>query len=80
MGKKKEIRIINKDYRNEEYTFTKEEIINNINKINKEISNNGKSENKRNEVIEKKIHLRKSKHKGRKILGKNMQGHSPIYE
>lgn len=78
MGKKKEIRIINtNDYRNEEYTFIKDANLNNIRKAK---SNDGKSVNKSNEIVEKKIHLRKLKNKGRKILSKNMQGHSPIYE
>jgi len=35
---------------------------------------------KLDERIEKKIHTTKSQHKGRKILGKSLQGHSPIYE
>lgn len=80
MGKKKEIKIIKKNHSTEEYTFIKDEITNNINKIKKENPNNGRSVNKSHEIIEKKVHLSKSKHKGRKILGKSMQGHSPIYE
>ncbi|MFB5600637.1 MAG: hypothetical protein ACE5SW_10470 [Nitrososphaeraceae archaeon] len=81
MSKKKEIKIIKKnDYNTEEYTFIKDEFINNLNKIKKETPNNGRTANKPHEIIEKKIHLSKSKHKGRKILGKSMQGHSPIYE
>ena len=35
---------------------------------------------KTDERIEKKIHTKKSHHKGRKILSKSMQGHSPKYE
>jgi hypothetical protein len=30
--------------------------------------------------LKKKIHTKKSHHKGRKILSKSMQGHSPKYE
>jgi hypothetical protein len=37
--------------------------------------------NKSDERIEKKkIHSKKENNKGRKTLGKSMQGHSPIYE
>ena len=78
MGKKKEIRIINtNDYRNEEYTFIKDESINNTQQSK---ANHEKSVNKSTEIKEKKIHLRNLKHKGRKILPKSNQGHSPIYE
>ena len=38
---------------------------------------NTKTENKSDERIEKKIDSKKSHHKGRKILGKSLQGHSP---
>ncbi len=44
------------------------------------ITNNEKIENKPNERIEKKIHTKKVDNKGRKILGKSLQGHSPVYE
>ena len=44
------------------------------------ITNNEKLGNKSNERIEKKIHSKKVDNKGRKILGKSLQGHSPIYE
>ena len=37
-------------------------------------------ENKPDERIEKKIHSKKPDNKGRKILGKSLQGHSPVYE
>ena len=30
--------------------------------------------------LKKKIHTKKVDNKGRKILGKSLQGHSPIYE
>ncbi len=87
MGKKKKeiIRIIKKDSNKEEYTFvSNENILNNVNNIkdNKfEITtNNEKTENKPNERIEKKIHSKKLDNKGRKILGKSLQGHSPVYE
>ena len=36
--------------------------------------------NKPDDRIEKKIHSKKSQYKGRKILGKSLQGHSPVYE
>ena len=79
--KKKQIRIIKKDYSTEEYTFLSDNILKNVNNIKNESENNEKKYgNKSNEIIEKKIHSRKSHQKGRKILGKSMQGHSPIYE
>ena len=36
--------------------------------------------NKLDERIEKKIHSKKADNKGRKTIGKSLQGHSPIYE
>ena len=76
--KKKEIRIIKKEDIKEEYTFVSNNVLNNAKKW---ICNQWKrSENQSNEIIEKKIHSRKSHHKGRKVLGKSMQGHSPVYE
>jgi len=37
--------------------------------------------NKTKDRIEKKkIYSKKSQYKGRKILGKSLQGHSPVYE
>jgi hypothetical protein len=39
-----------------------------------------KSENNLDARIEKKIHSKKVDNKGRKILGKSLQGHSPVYE
>jgi hypothetical protein len=36
--------------------------------------------NKPDERMEKKIHSKKVDNKGRKILGKSLQGHSPVYE
>jgi hypothetical protein len=84
MGKtKKGIRIIKKDSNKEDYTFVRDNILNNVNKIKNNPSattNNDKIENKTNERIEKKIHSKKVDNKGRKILGKSLQGHSPIYE
>ena len=86
MGKKKKeiIRIIRKESNKEDYTFVSDNILNNINNIkdNKSaITNNEKkSENKPDDRIGKKIHSKKSDNKGRKILGKSLQGHSPIYE
>ena len=81
MGKKKkEIKIIRKDSNKEEYTFvSSDNILNNI--TDNECTNNGKTpENKPDERIEKKIHSKKVDNKGRKVLGKSLQGHSPIYE
>ena len=90
MGKKKKetIRIIKREDANkEDYTFvSNDNILNNVNNIKK---NNNEStttytklENKSaDEIIEKKkIYSRKVDNKGRKILGKSMQGHSPVYE
>jgi hypothetical protein len=85
MGKKKKesIRIIRKDS-NKDYTFvSNNNILNNIkdNGSTTTTNNEKKFGNKPNERIEKKkIHSKKSQHKGRKILGKSMQGHSPVYE
>jgi ERCC4-type nuclease len=39
-----------------------------------------KSEKKTDELIQKKIHTKKSHQKERKILSKKHAGHSPIYE
>jgi len=84
MGKaKKDIRIIKKDSNKENYTFVSDNILNNVNNIKNNLSattNNEKLENKSSERIEKKIHSKKVDNKGRKILGKSLQGHSPIYE
>jgi hypothetical protein len=84
MGKaKKDIKIIKKDSNKEEYTFVSNNILNNVNNIKNNPSattNNEKIENKSSERIEKKIHTKKVDNKGRKILGKSLQGHSPIYE
>jgi len=84
MGKKKKetIRIITKDSNKEDYTFvsSNDKILNNI-KDNESTTNSEKKfGNKPDERIEKKIHSKKSQYKGRKILGKSMQGHSPVYE
>lgn len=85
MGKKKKesIRIINKDHNREDYTFVSDSILNNINNIdnNNESEPYIKLENKSDERTEKKkIFSKKVDNKGRKILGKSMQGHSPVYE
>lgn len=85
MGKKKKesIRIINKDHNREDYTFVSDSILNNINNIdnNNESEPYIKLENKSDERTEKKkIFSKKIDNKGRKILGKSMQGHSPVYE
>jgi hypothetical protein len=90
MGKKKKenIRIIRKDFNKEDYTFvSNDNILNNVNNIEDNESaatttnNEIKFGNKSKEIIEKKkIHSKKVDNKGRKILGKSLQGHSPIYE
>jgi hypothetical protein len=85
MGKKKKetIRIIRKDSSKEDYTFvSNDKILNNIkeNKSTTTTNNEIKFGNKSIERIEKKIHSKKLQQKGRKILGKSLQGHSPVYE
>lgn len=79
MGKKKkEIRIIKTGFNNEDYTFVTD---NNLNNTKTEsIINEKTPENKPNERAEKKIYSKKSHQKGRKFLGKSLQGHSPVYE
>ena len=79
MGKKK-FRIIRKDSNKEDYTFVSNDSIIKNTKNNESMNNEIKSETKPNDIIEKKIHSKKSQYKGRKILGKSMQGHSPVYE
>ena len=70
---------LKKEDSNEEYVFLSEHILNNM--TNKYVNHEKKSINKSDERIEKTfIHSRKSRHKGRKVLGKSMQGHSPVYE
>ena len=77
--KKKEFRIIKEDSNKEDYTFVSyNNILNHLQ--NESINNEKKSENKLDARIEKKIHTKKVDNKGRKILGKSFQGHSPIYE
>ena len=92
MGKKKKenIRIIRKDFNKVDYTFvSNDNIRNNVNNIEDDnesaaaatTNNEIKCGNKSKETIEKKkIHSKKADNKGRKILGKSLQGHSPIYE
>jgi hypothetical protein len=81
MGKKKkEIRILKKDSNYREYTFVSSDNILNNTKNNESTNNEKKPENKPDERIEKKIHSKKVDNKGRKILGKSLQGHSPVYE
>ena len=77
--KKKEIKIIKKDSNKEDYTFVSDDILNNV-KDNESTNNEKKPENKSDERLEKKIHSKKIDNKGRKILGKSLQGHSPVYE
>ena len=78
MNKKKEIKIIKKDSNIEDYTFVSDGILNNTK--NESINNDIKSGTKPTDRIEKKIHSKKVDNKGRKILGKSLQGHSPVYE
>ena len=79
--KKNEMRIIKKnDSNKEDYTFVSNDNILNNTKNNESINNKIKSGTKPDNRIEKKIHSKKVDNKGRKILGKSMQGHSPIYE
>ena len=84
--KKETIRIIKREDANkEDYTFvSNDNILNNVNNINNnnESTTYTKLENKSDdEIIEKKkIHSKKVDNKGRKILGKSLQGHSPVYE
>ena len=91
MGKKKKenIRIIREDF-NKDYTFVRDNILKNVHNIEDNESatttttttnNEIKFGNKSKEIIEKKkIHFKKVDNKGRKMLGKSLQGHSPIYE
>ena len=85
MGKKKKetIRIIKRnDTNKEDYTFVSNDNILNDIKNNNESTTYTKLENKSDdEIIEKKkIYSKKIDNKGRKILGRSMQGHSPVYE
>jgi hypothetical protein len=86
MGKKKKetIRIIRKDSNKEDYTFVSDDnILNNLkdNEFTTITNNDKKLGDKTKERMEKKkIHSNKSQYKGRKILGKSLQGHSPVYE
>ncbi len=79
MGKKKkEIRIIKVISNNEDYTFVTDNILNNTK--TESINNKKTSDNKPNDRVKKKIYSKKSYQRGRKILGKSLQGHSPVYE
>ena len=87
MGKKKKetIRIIRKDSNKEDYTFvSNDNILNNLKNNNEftTITNNDKKfgDKTKERIEKKKIHSKKSQYKGRKILGKSLQGHSPVYE
>jgi hypothetical protein len=86
MGKKKKetIKIIRNDSNKEDYTFvSNNNILNNL-KDNEftTITNDGKKfgDKTKERLEKKKIHSKKSQYKGRKILGKSLQGHSPVYE
>jgi hypothetical protein len=78
MGKKK-IKIIKKDSNKGDFTFVSDDILPKV-KDNESTNNEKKPENKPDDRIEKKIHSKKVDNKGRKILGKSLQGHSPVYE
>jgi hypothetical protein len=82
--KKETIRIIREDANKKDYTFvSNDNILNNI-RDDESTATTTNSEkkfgNKPDEIFEKKIHSKKSQQKGRKFLGKSMQGHSPVYE
>ena len=83
MGKaKKDIRIIKRDSNKEDYTFVSDNILKNVDNIKNNPSattTNEKIENRSRER-KKKILTKKVDNKGRKILGKSLRGHSPIYE
>ena len=75
------MRIIKKnDSTKEDYTFVSNDNILNNTKNNESTNNEKKSGTKPNDRIEKKIHSKTVNNKGRKILGKSLQGHSPVYE
>jgi hypothetical protein len=76
--KKNKIKIIKKNL-DENYTFVNESILNFNNNKNK-YSENEKTTAVDERIEKKKIHSKKADNKGRKILGKSLQGHSPIYE
>jgi hypothetical protein len=79
MGKKKkEIKIIKNDLNKENYTFVSENILDLKNYENNSLENKKTTDNER--IEKKKIHSKKVDNKGRKILGKSLQGHSPVYE
>ena len=84
MGKaKKDIRIKKRESNKEDYTFISDNILKNGDNIKNNPSGtttNEKIVNRSRERIEKKIPTKKVDNKGRKILGKSLQGHSPIYE
>ena len=83
MGKaKKDIRIIKRDSNKEDYTFVSDNILKNVDNIKNNPSGtttNEKIENRSRER-KKKILTKKVDNERRKILGKSLQGHSPIYE
>jgi hypothetical protein len=63
----------------ENYTFVSDNVPN----LNS--NENNSSENKKTVVVnvrieKKKTHSKKVENKGRKILSKSLQGHSPVYE
>lgn len=83
-NKRKEIKIRRKESNIEDYTFvTNDNILNNL-KDNEftTITNDDKKfgDITKERIEKKKIHSKKSQYKGRKILSKSLQGHSPVYE
>ena len=86
MVKKNKIRIRKKDFNNENYTFVRDSILDfkNDESATTTTNNEQNSENKKTTadgIIEKKkIHSKRVDNKGRKVLGKSLQGHSPVYE
>ena len=80
VGRKRKLWIKKDSNKEEDYTFvSSNNILNNI-KNNESINDEIKSETKLDVRFEKKIHSKKSEYKGRKILGKNLQDHSPVYK
>jgi hypothetical protein len=82
--KRETIKIIRKDSNKEDYTFVSNDNIRNNLKDNESttIINEDRmfGDKTKDRIAKKKIYSKKSQYKGRKILGKSLQGHSPVYE
>jgi len=81
--KKETIRIIKREDANKkDYTFVSNGNIVNSLKNNNESTTYTKLENNSDDEIleKKKIYSKKVDNKGRKILGRSIQSHSPVYE